>query len=76
MDPNVVFSYTRKQALEDGVLFDITDTAKEIGFISSVAVRSAVWHGYIVSAKEILMKRVTECGNGSVLWTAEIRDCF
>ncbi len=25
----------------------------EIGFISCVAVTSAVWHGYIVSAKEI-----------------------
>ncbi len=53
MDPNAVFTYTRKQALENGVLIDITDTAKEIGFISCVAVTSTVWHGYIVSAKEI-----------------------
>ncbi len=53
MDFNNVSTYTRKQAIEDGVLIDITDTAKEIGFISSVAVTSPVWHGYIVPAKEL-----------------------
>ena len=53
MDPNIVFTYTRKQAIEDGVLIDITDIAKEIGFISSVAVTSTVWPGYIVPAKEL-----------------------
>ncbi len=53
MDSDVAFTYTRKQALENGVLIDITDIAKEIGFISCVAVTSTVWHGYIVSAKEI-----------------------
>ncbi len=53
MDPNVVFTYSRKQAIKDGVLIDITDTAKEIGFISSVAVTSTVWHENIVPAKEL-----------------------
>ncbi len=53
MDSDVAFTYTRKQALENDVLIDITDIAKEIGFISCVAVPSTVWHGYIVSAKEI-----------------------
>ncbi len=53
MDFDNVSTCTRKQAIEDGVLIDITDTAKEIGFISSVAVTSTVWHGYIVPAKEI-----------------------
>ena len=53
MDSDIVFTYTRKQAIKDGVLIDITDTAKEIGFISCVAVTNIVWHGYIVSAKEI-----------------------
>ncbi len=53
MDFDNVSTYTRKQAIKDGVLIDITDTAKEIGFISSVAVTSTVWHGYIVPAKEL-----------------------
>ncbi len=53
MDFDNVSTYTRKQAIEDGVLIDITDTAKKIGFISSVAVTSTVWHGYIVPAKEL-----------------------
>ncbi len=53
MDFNNVSTYTRKQAIKDGVLIDITDTAKKIGFISSVAVTSTVWHGYVVPAKEL-----------------------
>ncbi len=53
MDFNNVSTYTRKQAIEDGVLLDITDTAKKIGFISSVAVTSTVWHGYIIPPKEL-----------------------
>ena len=56
MDPNdsdVVFTYTRKQAIEDGVLIDITDTAKEMGFKFPVAITSTVWHGYIVPSKEL-----------------------
>ena len=28
---DVIYSYTRKQAIEDGVLVDITEMAKEIG---------------------------------------------
>jgi len=28
----VIFSYSRKQAIEDGVLIDVTDVAKRVGF--------------------------------------------
>ena len=44
----VIFSYTRKQAIEDGVLVDLTEWAKETGFRIPVACTSAVWHEYIV----------------------------
>lgn len=27
----IIYSYTRKQALEDGVLIDVTEIAKEVG---------------------------------------------
>jgi hypothetical protein len=40
---DVIYSYTRKQALEDGVLVGVTDVAKEAGFKWPVAVTSAVW---------------------------------
>lgn len=44
----VIFSYTRKQAIEDGVLVDLTEWAKETGFRIPVACTSALWQGYIV----------------------------
>ena len=29
----VIFAYTRKQAIEDGVLVDLTEIAKQVGFV-------------------------------------------
>lgn len=39
--------YTRAQALEDGVLVDVSKTALEAGFKISVALTRAVWDQYI-----------------------------
>lgn len=39
----VVFRYTRAQAIADGVLIDVTDTAKELGFRLPVALTAGVW---------------------------------
>ena len=47
-DAPVVFRYTRAQALEDGVLVDLTEWAKETGFVIPVACTSALWQGHIV----------------------------
>lgn len=44
----VIFSYTRKQAIEDGVLVDLTEWSREVGFVIPVACTHAVWEGYIV----------------------------
>ena len=46
-DMPVIFSYTRKQAIEDGVLIDVTEWAKQTGFTIPVACTSAVWNQYI-----------------------------
>lgn len=43
----IISSYTRKQAIEDGVLVDVSEIAKEAGFKIPVAVTQAVWHDYI-----------------------------
>ncbi|MDD9991203.1 MAG: hypothetical protein OXP75_05355 [Rhodospirillales bacterium] len=40
---SVVFTYTRRQAIEDGVLVDVTETAREAGFSIPVALSRAVW---------------------------------
>jgi hypothetical protein len=44
---DVIFAYTRKQAIEDGVLIDVSDTAKEAGFRIPVALTHAVWAAYV-----------------------------
>jgi hypothetical protein len=40
----VIYSYTRSQALEDGVLIDISALAKEAGFLFPVAVSDHLYH--------------------------------
>jgi hypothetical protein len=49
-----IYSYTRKQALEDGVLIDVTDLAKEAAFRYPVAVTARVWYKWIVPPEEAI----------------------
>jgi DNA topoisomerase IB len=39
----IIYAYTREQAIEDGELVDITPLAREAGFKYPVAVTRAVW---------------------------------
>ena len=39
----VISMYTREQAIEDRVLIDVTETAKEAGFRCSVVLTAGVW---------------------------------
>ncbi len=39
----VIAQYSRAQAIDDGVLIDVSETAKEAGFRFPMAVTSAVW---------------------------------
>lgn len=43
----IIFAYTREQAIEDGVLIDVSATAKEAGIRFPTAVTSAVWGSYV-----------------------------
>ena len=36
-EPKLISSYTRSEALADGVLVDVTETAREAGFVIPVA---------------------------------------
>lgn len=47
MEGPVIYEYTRKQAIEGGVLIDVTDLAREAGFKYPVAVTAAVWGEYV-----------------------------
>jgi len=39
----VIHSYTRQQAIEDGYLVDISEMAREAGFVFPVAITRAAW---------------------------------
>ena len=42
-DADLIHRYSRAQAIEDGVLIDVTATAKEAGFRYPVALTAAAW---------------------------------
>lgn len=46
-DTDIIFEYARKDAIEDGIFIDVTDTAKEAGIRFPVAVTSNLWHSHI-----------------------------
>ena len=46
-DWNLIYSYTRAQAIADGVLVDVTDAAKDVGFKVHTAVSEHLYHGYV-----------------------------
>jgi hypothetical protein len=46
-DTDLIYAYTRKDAIADGVLIDVSDLAKEAGFKWPVAVTAAVWSDYV-----------------------------
>jgi hypothetical protein len=44
---DVISVYTRAQAIEDGVLVDVSDTAREAGLVFPVALTRAVFETYV-----------------------------
>jgi len=56
---SVISVYTRAQAIEDGVLIDVSDIAKEAGIKYPVAVTQRVWAD-IVKPEEVLRRYCQE----------------
>jgi hypothetical protein len=50
----LIYSYTRQQALADGVLVDATSLAREAGFVFPVALTETLYHSYIVPALDLV----------------------
>ena len=44
---DLIHSYSRQQAIEDGVLVDVTETAREAGFRDPVALTATVFGAYV-----------------------------
>lgn len=45
---NLIFKYSRSDALRDGILLDVTETAKEAGIKYPVAITQAVHNNYVL----------------------------
>ena len=50
---DVIYAYTRAQAIEDGVLIDVSEPAKEAGIKHPTALTSAVWADYVKVPAEL-----------------------
>jgi len=64
-DFDLVYSYSRAQALADGVLVDATKLAKEAGYRWPVALTSALYHEYVVPSLSMEDSGQSETGR---LW--------
>lgn len=77
----LIDSYSRKQAIEDGVLIDVTDLAKQAGFVCNVCVTAGVWSfineipdmfkyqdvtGRLWDVLNVLLCRCRKCNNSFV----------
>lgn len=48
-----ICSYSRARALKDGVLVDVTDLAKEVGFTMPVALTQAAYGNYVTVPESV-----------------------
>jgi len=68
-EADVIYSYTRAQAIADGVLVDVTETARECGFRISVAVTARVWAEVVTPPENARAAGQSEAGRlWDVLW--------
>jgi len=69
----VVFNYTRAQAIEDGVLIDVTETAKEAGFKVPTAISLNVYEEVVLPPALAAEQGESEAGRlWDVLWMCSL----
>ncbi|WJW74675.1 hypothetical protein QVG61_09195 [Thiohalobacter sp. IOR34] len=69
----VIHAYTRAQAIEDGVLVDVSETAREAGFRWPVALTRAAWADCVAWTEDDNHRQVYQDESGrlwDVLWMA------
>ena len=70
---NVIFAYTRAQAIADGVLIDVSEAAREAGFRFPVALTAQVWADCVAWEPEDSARQIHQDLSGrlwDVLWMA------
>ena len=70
-DFDVLYTYSRAQALADGVLVDVTPTARELGFVYPVALTAGLWAD-IQTLPEERAERDATGRLWDVLWMARV----
>ena len=69
----VIFSYTRKQAIDDGVLIDVSETAREAGIKCPVVVTQRLFDTYIEPSEELQEYGQSSAGRlWDVLWMLSV----
>ena len=53
MSFEIIHSYTRRQAIEDGVLIDVSSTGKEAGITRPIALTQTLYETYVKPSKEL-----------------------
>lgn len=69
----VIHSYTRAQAIEDGVLVDVSETARQAGFVWPVAMTAAAWEDCVAWSEEDSRRQAYQDETGrlwDVVWMA------
>lgn len=69
----IIHSYTRADAIADGVLIDVTNEAREAGFKVPVALTAEVWNDCVKWTADGSKRQVLQDENGrlwDVLWMA------
>jgi len=67
----VIHSYSRKQAIEDGILVDVSEAAREAGFNVHTVVTRAVWEECVAWSDEDNRRQTYQDESGrlwDVLW--------
>ncbi len=50
----IISSYTRADAIRDGVLLDVTEHAKHFGFKYPVAITATIFNQYIIPSEDLI----------------------
>jgi hypothetical protein len=66
----MIYTYTRAQAIQDGVLVDVTETSKEVGFKLPVAVTEALHNRLAPTKADASLGQDYDGRLWNVLWLA------
>ena len=69
----VIYAYTRTQAIADGVLVDVTETAKEVGFKLPVAITEALHNRLTPTKADAAIGQDYDGQLWDVLWLAAFK---